>query len=87
MKVITITMAIALLILHTCMPVIAQQHPSRKEAAKKTTKIQYGTASFYANKFNGRKTASGEVFSQKKLTAAHNGIASRYLDKSYKPQE
>ena len=75
MKVITITMAIALLFLHVSVKVRAQQpHPSRQEAAKKTTKIQYGTASFYANKFNGRKTASGEIFSQDKLTAAHNGL-------------
>ena len=29
-------------------------------------------ASFYANKFSGRKTASGEIFSQKKLTCACN---------------
>jgi rare lipoprotein A len=28
-------------------------------------------ASFYADKFNGRKTASGQVFQQGKLTAAH----------------
>jgi rare lipoprotein A len=31
-----------------------------------------GTASFYANKFNGRKTASGEIFSNKAMTAANN---------------
>lgn len=30
-----------------------------------------GTASYYADKFNGRKTSSGEVFSQKKMTCAH----------------
>ncbi|XTB52167.1 septal ring lytic transglycosylase RlpA family protein [Fusobacterium nucleatum] len=30
-----------------------------------------GVASYYHNKFNGRKTASGEVFSNNKLTAAH----------------
>ncbi len=30
-----------------------------------------GTASFYANKFNGRKTSSGEKFSNDSLTAAH----------------
>jgi rare lipoprotein A len=35
-------------------------------------KVHYGTASFYANKFEGRKTANGEIFSQKKLTAASN---------------
>lgn len=34
--------------------------------------ILYGTASFYANKFVGRKTANGEIFSQDKMTAACN---------------
>lgn len=32
----------------------------------------YGKASFYHNKFEGRKTASGEIFSQNKMTAACN---------------
>lgn len=53
----------------------AQQDSSK--ATKKATgksKIQYGLASFYSNKFNGRKTASGEIFSQQKLTAAHNTL-------------
>lgn len=31
--------------------------------------------SYYADKFNGRKTASGEKFSNKKLTAAHRTLA------------
>lgn len=31
----------------------------------------YGIASFYAKKFNGRKTSSGEKFSSDSLTAAH----------------
>ena len=35
-------------------------------------KILYGTASFYSNSFNGKKTANGEIFSQKKMTAACN---------------
>jgi rare lipoprotein A len=35
-------------------------------------RILYGLASFYHNKFNGRKTANGEIFSQKKLTCACN---------------
>ena len=30
-----------------------------------------GKASFYADKFNGRQTASGEIFRQNKRTAAH----------------
>ena len=34
----------------------------------------FGTASFYANKFEGRKTANGEIFRQDKLSAASNII-------------
>lgn len=33
-----------------------------------------GKASFYANKFNGRKTASGERFRNSALTAAHKTL-------------
>lgn len=33
------------------------------------------TASYYADKFNGKKTASGETFSNNKYTAAHRKIA------------
>lgn len=32
-------------------------------------------ASYYSNKFNGRRTASGERFDNKKLTAAHRKFA------------
>ena len=45
------------------------------QEAEKTNvkpKLLYGTASFYANKFSGRKTANGEIFSQVKMTAACN---------------
>ena len=37
-------------------------------------KTLYGQASFYANKFNGRQTASGEIFSQQKMTCACNAL-------------
>lgn len=51
----------------------AQSRTTEKEVKhKKTTRVFYGQASFYANKFNGRKTASGEIFDQKKLTCACN---------------
>jgi rare lipoprotein A len=36
--------------------------------------IQYGIASFYSDKFEGLVTSTGEKFSQKKLTAAHNTL-------------
>lgn len=35
-------------------------------------KVMEGTASIYHDKYHGRKTANGEVFSQNKLTAASN---------------
>ncbi|MCY7421998.1 MAG: septal ring lytic transglycosylase RlpA family protein [Chitinophagaceae bacterium] len=33
-----------------------------------------GKASFYADKFKGRQTASGEIFRQNKRTAAHKSL-------------
>ncbi len=33
-----------------------------------------GKASFYADKFKGRKTASGDIFRQNKKTAAHKTL-------------
>lgn len=38
----------------------------------KRVNVAVGFATFYADKFEGRKTASGERFSQKKMTCAHN---------------
>ncbi|MBI9067900.1 MAG: septal ring lytic transglycosylase RlpA family protein [Salinivirgaceae bacterium] len=35
---------------------------------------EIGLASFYADKFDGRVTASGAIFNQKKLTAAHRTL-------------
>ena len=43
-----------------------------KEKSGTSKRVLYGYASFYANKFNGRKTANGEIFSQHKLTCACN---------------
>lgn len=34
--------------------------------------IQFGVASYYHDKFEGRQTANGEIFTQKNLTAASN---------------
>ena len=36
---------------------------------------QSTTVSYYANKFNGKKTASGEVYKHSKMTAAHKTMA------------
>ena len=45
---------------------------SFKNDAEDAKKTSY--ASYYHDKFNGRKTASGEVFNNSKLTAAHRTL-------------
>jgi rare lipoprotein A len=55
--------------------VSAQQKPTGAAAQRqKPVKVQFGTASYYANKFEGRKTYTDEIFSQKKLSAASNTL-------------
>jgi rare lipoprotein A len=63
-----------------CLNVNAQKqnikHKNHKKSAKQKihSSVLYGQASFYSDKFNGRKTASGEIFYQKNLTAACNQL-------------
>lgn len=45
--------------------------PSHAEEQGPVVFREEGQASFYADKFQGKKTASGEPFDQKELTAAH----------------
>lgn len=45
---------------------------TRKKYSSKPGTVIYGQASYYANMFNGRRTANGEIFSQQKFTAACN---------------
>src|SRR6185436_6824703 len=42
------------------------------EARASKPKLIYGTASYYSNSFNGKKTANGEIYSHKKMIAACN---------------
>jgi len=39
-----------------------------------TEKVQFGVASYYADKFEGRKTYTDEIFSQDSLTGASNTL-------------
>jgi rare lipoprotein A len=50
-----------------CASTVTGQNDSPRVVKKGVAKVLYGTASFYSNKFNGRKTASGEIYSQAKL--------------------
>ena len=57
------------LYLSGCAAVKPYESPRKKPSATYT-----GLASYYANKFHGRKTASGEVFDKNKYTAAHKTL-------------
>ena len=46
--------------------------PILRADPKPKPKVYYGIASYYADKFNGRPTANGEIYTHKKLTAACN---------------
>lgn len=46
--------------------------PSKASQKKKSTVLLYGQASYYAPKFEGRKTATGEKFGHANATAACN---------------
>jgi peptidoglycan lytic transglycosylase len=56
-------------------PIASQgKTPVKKKRKANIARIQYGIASYYASKFNGRKTASGEIYNSQLMTAAHNGL-------------
>lgn len=43
-------------------------------AQKKQSIIEKGKASFYANKFEGKRTACGEIYHHENFTAAHKSL-------------
>jgi rare lipoprotein A len=47
---------------------------SRKQSKPRTKHALNGTASWYGPRFQGKKTASGEIYDQRKLTAAHKTL-------------
>jgi len=55
-------------------PVSNPFDPASLESSNDSNASEFGDASFYADIFEGRITASGEVFSQNKLTAAHKTL-------------
>lgn len=55
--------------------VLASCGSSRSAGGAGTVYKKKAVACFYADKFNGRKTASGEKFSNNKYTAAHKKLA------------
>lgn len=47
---------------------------SKPKASKGKSKVEKGEASYYADKFHGRPTASGEKYNKKSFTAAHRTL-------------
>lgn len=66
----------AIIIGLTTLSMMLLSNPSRAYHSSQDTSsvFQSGVASFYANKFNGRLTANGEIFSNSKMTAAHKTL-------------
>ena len=51
---------------------VADKRTDSLSIVEKKVDTLYGIASYYSDKFVGRKTANGEIFSQDKMTAACN---------------
>jgi rare lipoprotein A len=51
-----------------------QHHNTIVKSRHPPVKVQFGIASYYADKFEGRKTYTDEIFSQEKLTGASNTL-------------
>ncbi len=63
-----------LLLVAGMLQLVAQARPKGSVTAKKPSTVQYGTASYYSNKFQGKPTASGELYDKAKMTCAHNSL-------------
>ncbi len=53
---------------------LTSQSAIRPAAADELRQYQQGKATYYANKFHGRRAANGERFSQNELVAAHPSL-------------
>ena len=52
-----------------------RQAKPRANERVQVVKVEYGKASYYADKFHGKPTASGELYDRNKMTAAHRTLA------------
>lgn len=55
-------------------PPVSQAEPAKEKSTSKPKLPQTGKASWYGPKFDGNKTASGDVYDQTELTAAHASL-------------
>lgn len=52
----------------------AEPKHGEKKGSSKSLKTMEGIASYYAEDFNGKKTANGETYDMYKMTAAHRSL-------------
>jgi rare lipoprotein A len=67
--------ALLLVVVAACTARTARrEEPAARHRDGEVVKVLRGRATFYGDKFHGRRTASGERFSQRKMTAAHRSL-------------
>ncbi len=69
---IKITCSVALMMI--CFSLYGQGKKATARRPVMMDSVQYGVASFYADKFEGKRMANGEIFQQKGMTCAHNSL-------------
>lgn len=50
------------------------EYSKYEDTNSEVVNVMYGKASYYGDEFNGNKTSSGEIFNNKKFTAAHKTL-------------
>jgi rare lipoprotein A len=65
---------VALAVAVGCSSAPRREKPEEAESREQVLRVLRGKAVFYGDKWHGRKTASGERFSQYKMTAAHRSL-------------
>ncbi len=66
-----ILLILSLMIITSCSSTKRFADEDNSEDNKKFSGFEIGEASYYANEFNGKKTANGEIYDMDNLTAAH----------------
>jgi len=71
-KIVYLVVIIGLTLISSCSSIIRFSTDNSGDTGN--SKIFRGYASYYAEQFNGRKTANGEIFDMNKMTAAHKTL-------------
>ena len=73
-KIIRRTLAILLAGAYLALGEVPNSHAGSSDVARAASVTEVGLASYYADKYHGRTTASGETFDANEFTAAHRTL-------------